>query len=102
MATFIHATLRSNVPSITRRGLLPCRSRQRRKAVWFVKPSQVDWACRHAVERAGGSVQDVVVIEVEIPAEWVRHHGGGLYYCDRIVPAAKITRAYGFVREVLI
>jgi hypothetical protein len=101
MATFIHATLRSNVPEIKRRGLLPAKSRQRRKAVWFVRPGLVDWACRHAVERAGGSVQDVVVMEVEIPAEWVRHHGGGLYYCDRVVPSSRLTRMYGFVREII-
>lgn len=68
----------------------------------MVKPELVNWACDHAVKRAKGSVEDVVVIEVELPVTAVRHHGKGLYYTFADVPRSAFRRAYCYKREVLL
>jgi hypothetical protein len=99
MATFYHATDVRNLKSIRARGLRVGMSRQKRKAVWFVGIGDFNWACKHAAERNGGALADVVVIQVDIPRDWVRHHGGGLWYCDRNVPAARITGVHSFRME---
>ncbi len=90
MVTMKHATSSRNLPSILKRGLLCRKSRQRRKAVWFVRPAKVSWACRHAVMRCGGRIEDVVVLTVDVPRSWLRKHGGGLWYSDRDVPAEMV------------
>jgi RNA:NAD 2'-phosphotransferase (TPT1/KptA family) len=91
MATMFHATSQKNLGSILKNGLLAAKSRQKRKAVWFVPKSGFAWACTHAVKRSGGRIEDVVVLAVDVPRGWLRKHGQGLWYCDRDVPASRIS-----------
>ena len=69
-----HATPRKNLPSIRRRGLLKSKSRGRLQVVWLHAPSRSAWAVLHTVKRHGGRVEDVVILEVEVPRGWLRRN----------------------------
>jgi hypothetical protein len=74
-----HATLARNVNSILRRGLLCRKSQGRRKVVWLHAPAHSWWALVHTVERHGGRVEAVVVLEIDVPRSWLRRSQKGLY-----------------------
>src|SRR5258707_803996 len=69
---FRHATLRQNLETIRPDGLLCSKSQGKRKAVWLHVPSRTAWAMLHVVKRHGGKVEDVVVLEVDVPRSQVR------------------------------
>jgi hypothetical protein len=94
-----HATPFCNYPSITGRGLLTAMSQGALRAVWLCEEGRMHWACLHAVRRHGGKIEDVVVVKVEVPREWLRRHGGhvaGLYRCTRDVPPRLFRKVIGF------
>lgn len=84
-----HATPLRNLRSIERAGLLCSKSRGRLPVVWFHSPSKSSWATLHVVKRHGGRVQDVVIIEADIPRRWLRRNRRKLWYCPRDVPPAR-------------
>ena len=55
-----HATLRKNLPSILRLGLLTSKSQGKLPAVWVHAKAKSSWATIHTVERHGGRVEEVV------------------------------------------
>jgi len=55
------------------RGLLGKKSRGRLPVVWLHSPGRTAWALLHTIRRHGGRVEDVVVIELDVPRAW----GGG-------------------------
>jgi hypothetical protein len=62
-------------------------------------PDKSYWAAIHCVKRHGGRIEDVVVIEVRVPKNWLRRHGGkakGLWRWVRNVPVKLIRRVVGF------
>jgi hypothetical protein len=92
-----HATARRNLPSIGRAGLLCSKSQGRLPVVWLHAPGKTPWAVVHVVKRHGGRVENVVVIEVQVPRKWLRHSPRrGLWYVRRDVPPARILRLIDF------
>ena len=91
-----HATHRRNLPNIQRQGLLCSKSRGRLKVVWLHAESKSTWAMLHTVKRHGGRVQDVAIIEVEIPRKWLRRARKRLWYTAQDVPPVHFRRLIGF------
>jgi hypothetical protein len=99
VVTVHHATPRRNLGSILTDGLLTAKSRGALKAVWLCESGRKHWACMHAVRRHGGRIEDVVVLEVSIPRDWLKRHGGhvkGLWRSVRDIPARFVRRIVGF------
>ena len=91
-----HATPARNLPGILRRGLLCSKSRGKLAAVWFVAPSRTTWAVLHVIGRHGGKVETTVVLEVDVPAGWLRRSRKGLRYSLRDIPPERIKRVLCF------
>ena len=91
-----HATPRKNLPSIERLGLLASKSQGRLPVVWLHAPSKTAWAMIHVVKRHGGRVEDVVVIELEVPRRWLRRSRKRLWNTPRDVPPARFLRVIDF------
>lgn len=92
-----HVTPRYNESSIDRRGLLTAYAQGKRRAVWLIDPDKTSWAILHTMLRHGCGVDDVLVYEVEIPADRMRHHGNGLWYTPENVPSAWLQRKVRWV-----
>jgi hypothetical protein len=84
-----HATPIRNLRSIERAGLLCSKSQGRLPVVWLHAPSKSSWAVLHVVKRHGGRVQDVVIIEADVPRRWLRRNRRKLWYCPRDVPPSR-------------
>jgi hypothetical protein len=91
-----HATPLRNLPSIQRHGLLTAKSRGRLKVVWLHAASKSSWAVLHTVKRHGGRVQDVVILEVEVPRSWLRRNRRKLWYSTRDIPPHRFRRLISF------
>lgn len=87
-----HATPRRNLRSIRAQGLLPGRSRGKLPVVWVHTPATTLWAMYHTGKRHGGRVEDVLVIELDIPRAWLRRKTRGLWYCDRTIGPERFRR----------
>jgi hypothetical protein len=98
MAILTHATFARNLGSIARRGLLCCKSTGKRAAVWLVRGADAAWAAMHVVGRHGGRIENVVVLEVEVPQSWLRRHRAGLFYVVQDVPPERIRGISAFRR----
>jgi hypothetical protein len=93
-----HATPRRNLASIGRLGLLCSKSQGRRKVVWLHAPGKTAWAILHTIERHGGRVEDVVVIELNVPRRWLRRSRKGLWYCLGDIPPERHVRRMDFAQ----
>jgi hypothetical protein len=91
-----HATPRRNLPSIKRLGLLAAKSQGKLKVVWLHSASKTPWALLHVVKRHGGRVEDVVVIEVDVPRGWLRRSRKRLWNAPRDIPPARFVRVIDF------
>lgn len=91
-----HATLAGNLPSIGRSGLLCSRSRGKMRVVWLHDPSASAWAMLHTVRRHGGRIEDVVVLDVDVPAVALRRFNGQLFYFLADVLPGEITGVHTF------
>ena len=91
-----HATPLRNLRSIQRAGLLCSRSQGRLPVVWLHSPALSRWAGLHTVERHGGRVQDVAIVEVHVPRGWLRRSRKGLWYCPRDLPPDCFRRFIAF------
>jgi hypothetical protein len=93
-----HATPRRNNPSVLCRGLLTALSQGALKAVWLCEPDRRHWAAMHAVRRHGGRIEDVIVVKVEVPREWLKRHGNhrGLWRSTRDIPPERFRGIFGF------
>jgi hypothetical protein len=93
-----HATPGRNHPSVLCRGLLTALSQGALKAVWLCEPGRQHWACMHAVRRHGGRIEDVIVVKVEVPRDWLKRHGNhrGLWRSTRDIPPQCFRRIIGF------
>jgi hypothetical protein len=97
--TLRHATPARNLASILLDGLLTSKSRGRFKAVWLHSPGRSHWAALHTVERHGGAIEEVVILDVQVPRAWLKRHGGsveGLWRCVRDIPRRCIRRVITF------
>ena len=50
----------------------------------------------HTVKRHGGLVEQVVVLELQVPRSWLRRSRKGLWYCPRDVPPARLRGLIDF------
>lgn len=91
-----HATPARNLPSILRQGLLCSKSQGRLKAVWMHATSKTEWATLHVVQRHGGRVEEVVVLELNVPRSWLRRSRKGLWFSMRDIPADRIRHVLAF------
>ncbi len=91
-----HATLARNLASILKGGLLCCKSKGRLKVVWLHSLNKSSWATLHTVKRHGGRVEQVVVLELNVPRRWLRRSRKGLWYSVNDVPANRIRRVLAF------
>jgi hypothetical protein len=91
-----HATPKKNLASINRLGLLTSKSKGRLKVVWAHAAFQTAWAMLHTVRRHGGRVEDVVVLEVNVPRKWLRRNRRGLWYCTKDIPPHRLGKAFSF------
>ena len=91
-----HATLKRNVESIQHSGLLCRKSQGKRKVVWAHAASKTAWATLHVVKRHGGRVEDVIVLEIEVPRGWLRRNRRGLWYSTEDIPPGRIRRVISF------
>ena len=91
-----HATTKTALRSIRRHGVDPGRSQGRLRACWWHEADRTAWAVLHTVRRHGGRVEDVVVIEVDVPEQWLRQHQSGLYYCLDTVRVSRNVCVYTF------
>ena len=91
-----HATPAQNLASILKSGLLCSKSRGRLKVVWLHTPHKTEWATLHTVQRHGGRVEEVVVLEMSVPRNWLRRSRKGLWYSARDIPAGRIRRVLAF------
>jgi hypothetical protein len=84
------------LPSINRLGLLAAKSKGRLMAVWLHAMTKTAWAMLHTVKRRGGRVEDVVVLELNVPRLWPRRSKRGLWYCPRNIPAERMGQVIDF------
>ena len=59
--------------------------------VWLHATSASRWAVPHVGRRHGVPVQDVALLEVDVPRTWLRRTKRGLWTCDRDTPAERIV-----------
>jgi hypothetical protein len=85
-----HATLARNLPGIIKAGLLTSKSKGKLPAVWLCAAGKTLWAGWHVVRRHGGRIENVVIVEVDVPRRWLRRSKKGLWYCPRDVPPERV------------
>jgi hypothetical protein len=91
-----HATLARNLASICRAGLLTSKSKGKLPAVWLHSPSCSAWAGWHTVRRHGGRIEGVVILEIDVPRQWLRRSKKGLWYCPRDILPERIRGVVTF------
>ncbi len=91
-----HATPLRNLASIHRRGLLTAKSQGRLPAVWLHATSKTPWATIHTVERHKGRIENVAVLEIDVPRSWLRRSKRGPWYCRRDIPVSRIRGLISF------
>jgi hypothetical protein len=92
-----HATPRRNLPAIKRAGLLTAKSLGRLPAVWLHAPARSAWAAVHVVRRHGGRVENVAILELDVPRSWLKRNRKGIWYTRRDVPPARFRRVIDFI-----
>lgn len=91
-----HATLAKNLSAIIKAGLLTGKSKGKLQVVWLCCRAKTAWAALHTVKRHGGHVEEVVILEVDVPRKWLRRSRPGLWYCPQDVPPERIRGVVTF------
>jgi hypothetical protein len=92
-----HAAPRRNLPGIKRAGLLTAKSQGRLPAVWLHAPARSAWAAIHVARRHGGRVENVVVLEIDLPRSWLRRNRKRIWFTRRDVPPSRFRRVIDFI-----
>jgi hypothetical protein len=71
--------------------------RRRLPAVWLHAPARSVWAALHVVRRHGGGVENVVILEIDVPRSWLKRNRKGVWYTRRDVPQARFRRFIDFI-----
>jgi RNA:NAD 2'-phosphotransferase (TPT1/KptA family) len=91
--TLCHATHKRNLASIKKYGLLARKATRRRKAVWLASEASEDWAAKHCLANNICHLEDIIIITVEVPAEWLRGcRYDRLWYVPRDIPVSCLRR----------
>ena len=91
-----HATLKSNLDSISRHGLNPDFSKGAEQVIWYHTASRREWAILHTQKRHQCQLDDIIVITVEIPRGWIRRRRHGLWTSNQIITPITLTDAVEF------
>ena len=91
-----HATTRARLERIRRDGLrVACADPAAKiKGVWLHTASQSPWAVVHTIRKHRASLEDVVVVEVNVPRSALKRFRTGLWYTTADVPATAIGREH--------
>jgi hypothetical protein len=91
-----HATTKSRAKRIEREGFKVAKAdpNAKIKGCWFCSPSNSAWGVLHTIRKHGARLEDVVVIEVEIPRSQLRRFRRGLWYTGVDVPVGAIREIY--------
>lgn len=90
-----HATTKSSLSAITDSGKLdPECSQGKLKAVWLHSPSRTAWAILHVQARHKVSVDDVVVLELQIARRQVVRRKSGLWSSQVAIPITRMVNYY--------
>lgn len=89
-----HATKRQNVSSIVKEGLRPDLCKGKIQAVWLHTQSKSAWAILHTQKRHKVSMDDIVILEIEIPRSWLRRWAKGIWLCERNIPFERVVASY--------
>ena len=82
-----HATLASNVTSIKAKGLDPTLATGKSKSVWLHTKSKREWAILHTQKRHNVTIDQIVIIKVNVKRSDLTRRWRGLWSC-----AATITQ----------
>ena len=87
-----HATTQKNLASIQEHGLLvACAdSSAKIKACWVATASNRAWGVLHTIRKHHAQLDEVVVIEIDVPRSWLARFRTGLWYCAQDIPATRI------------
>ena len=74
-----HATLKSNLTSITETGIDPEYSRGAEKVIWLHTAGRREWAILHTTQRHQCEVSEVRILTVNVPRSKLRRRWRGLW-----------------------
>lgn len=74
-----HATLKTNLESIRENGLDPDRATGKEAVVWLHTQSRREWAVLHTMNRYNVSIDEIVIITVDVPRSQLRRRWRGLW-----------------------
>ena len=92
MSTYVyrHATRRQYLASILAEGLDPARATATPLLLWLHTPERTPWAVLHVVRRHGVALADVILLDVQVPRQWLQRAERGLWTCDRVIAPARL------------
>jgi hypothetical protein len=84
-----HATTRHNLASIQQHGLLVSKAdpQAKLKGCWLATASNRSWGVLHTIRKHKAMLDEVVVIEVNVPRSWLTRFRTGLWYTTQDIPA---------------
>jgi hypothetical protein len=65
-------------------------------AVWLHAAATSSWATLHTVKRHGRRVEEVVILECDVPRSWLRRSRRRLWYSVCDIPPDRIRRVLCF------
>lgn len=74
-----HATLKSNLDSIRKHGLSPAFSTGKDKVIWLHTKSRREWAILHTFKRHKVTLDEIVILTVDIPRSKLKRRWRGLW-----------------------
>jgi hypothetical protein len=88
-----HATTTARYAAIQEQGLLVRKAdpQAKIKGCWLHSASNSPWACLHTLRKHGARLEDVVVVEVDVPRSWLKRFRSGLWYTTQDIPASRLT-----------
>src|SRR5438552_8096867 len=89
--TYRQATVRQPLPRILAEGLDPARATATPPLVWLHTPVRTPWAVLHVVRRHRVALTDVILLDVQVPRQWLQHAERGLWTCGRMIAPARLS-----------
>ena len=92
-----HATTQVALDGVQRDGQLdPLKSQGKRLVLWLHTASRTPWAILHTIGRHQQPMEQIVILEIDLPRSWVRRAQNGLqnglWTCARPIGAHRITK----------
>ena len=90
-----HATTAERAAQIKEQGLLISKAdpTAKIKGCWMASQSNRAWGVVHTIRKHHAPLEEVVVLEVNVPRAWLKRFRTGLWYATRNIPAARIGQS---------